>query len=224
MNWKAPPKTEKCMYCTIGKQSTDAVKQYFTDLIIDVEKVISMRSPNYISNCKFLINFPTKSGASMGHCYVWVTNKEVFRMLMGLNYDGAVIAEPVAEPVDMSAIEILSTLDWSQEPTVNCTVYVPPPNDDIKIYSAKTDRVGKQYVEGSLFCLVKLRDDYPTGAIIKAFQPFVTKGKLTTTRSGSKVTLAFSNKDDAYFALYMRKKYNDGNIELSFNHFKKNDY
>jgi hypothetical protein len=145
-------------------------------------------------------------------------------MIIGLNFDGAIIAEPVAEPTDMSAIEIFATLDWSQEPTVNCTVYVPPLNDDIKIYPAKADRVGKQHIEGSLFCLVKLNDDYPTEAIVRAFQPFVTKGKLTTTRCGSKVTLNFSNKDDAYFALYMRKKYLDGEIELSFNHFKKKEY
>lgn len=221
------PHSDHCFYCTTCSMTLEEVTAHIQHLVQDAEVAISARCDSYVPNCKFLVNMPlSRDGKTQKHCYLWVTNKEVHRMLSGLNYDGRkIVAGPAPVVVERrSAFEELQAVDWADMTTTEFQPYEPPKHEHFTLGQVAVERVGRDYVEGKLFCAVQLPKSYPTERLQSLFQPFVTSGYLSVIRSreGDRASIAFSNRDDAYFALCMRKKYYDEEhkIELAFNYCK----
>ncbi|CAH6420720.1 Hypothetical protein POVR2_LOCUS235 [uncultured virus] len=203
--------------------SYDDVVLYVQSVIQDVEGEILRRSRSYVANCKFTVNMPLRERTrANGYCYLWVTNREVYRMLTGLNYDGRVIGTSKASQCleGLTPRELLSIIDWADNSISDFGRYNVPAHDEFKFDSVSVTRVSNAYVEGKLFCMTILPDSYPTERLQELFSPFVTHGKLLIYRGRTSATITFSHKDDAYFARCMMKKYTDGNLELSFDYCK----
>lgn len=212
------PRSENCFYCTTSDLGLEEISKYILSVIEDVEGEIVRRCNAYIPNCKFSINLPLKGNATQRHCYLWVTNKEVYRMLTGLNYDGTKIEEGNTSEVSLTPLEMLRRLDWAHTSTSEYTKYVLPYHEHIKLTPVVVERVSADFIDGKLFCMTSLPDSYPTNRLNVLFAPFVTSGTVTVVRSKRAATITFSHKDDAYFALCMMRKTKDGDQELAFNY------
>jgi hypothetical protein len=238
----ADPVTEHCLYVLTRTLDINETEAYITNVVADVERIICTRSSTYVPDCKFIINTPPNNGLDMGngHCFLWVTSVEVFRTLIGKNYDGTIIISVVtmspkeSETKHVERATAFNT-NWADEidekPAV-ITQYIPPAvfdtkNEslDIKFYTATFARVDSYtHNDGTLFCQSKLPREYRDEDLCTLFAPFVVRGTMTVkqTPSGNAI-ITFTDKDSAYFALCMRKKYYDEKYKftLSFDHARK---
>ena len=215
---RCDPFTEHCMYVISGPLTEMELIDYIERVVKDVEAEISIRNQHYASGGLFKVNMPTnKQGEGVGYAFAWFTRKEVFFMLSGRDYDGAVIVTDYTQtPMD----DLLND-DWSEPIRVN-RMYVIPDNEDNHtplFKPAYADRVPEGDAEGVLFCDTVLPDTITDDDLSKLFVPFVTTGELeiTRTRRGN-AYVRFSNVDDAYFALMMMKKHRFGDMMLCFSH------
>ena len=227
---KAGPCTTHCLYVTTGDMTPEEIDDYFPLLIDNVESEIVKRNQDYVKGCKCIINIPMRQpGISKKHCFDWVTRKEVFFLLTSKDYDGSSTVEK--EEKALTPLELLRSIDWSDTEVRRGERYTSIPferkGDAIiacEFKSAKINRVSEEFYEQKLFCKTPLPQDYHVDSMVKLFLPFVTSGRVVVTKTKSNnAFITFDNRDDAYFALAMMKKYYDctHKMWLAFDHARK---
>jgi len=225
------PITEHCLYVLIGNMSLEDVRTYISTILKpEVELMVSQQCSTYVPDCRFIINY-----TSQKYCFVWVTSKEVFRLLVGRDYKGTHITESTTSGTENKLVGLtprnLFDIDWSEtEPIVHEFKKFKAPlwkGSPAPIFEpAKVKRIGVGYKEGSLFCKTKLPTNYSETELIRIFSPFNTQGALTVAKTANgNAFINFTYVDDAYFALCMTKKYYDkeAELELSFDYAYKRE-
>lgn len=199
--------------------SQEEVREYLLRVVSHTEAEIQRRNPSYVSNCKFLINTPKRGVDPLPYCYLWLTNREVYRMVMGLNYDGTPVRKKEEDPASvpgLAAYERASLMDWGDLYTSDYEVYVPPEHGTFKFEAVVLERLGREYEEGKLFCSSPLPQNYSQARLTNLLTPYVTSGYVTVQRTKAHAYATFSNREDAYFALCMVRKVQDKEASLAF--------
>jgi len=221
------PVTFNCIYMKSDEMTLEEVERYLTELIKNVEEKLVLKLSNYVPNCRFIVNMPrNREGNTMRHCYIWVTAREVFNEL---TLDRENLEKPTIKTPTIPTIQNIFEIDWAEEdPSVQMPIEIPPIKGVVpKFIPAKVERINEDYEEGKLYCLTK-HNSITDRLLAEIFTPFITYGRLVISidkipNGEPKIFVTFDNPDDAYFALLMRKKYYEPNIELllSFDYAKK---
>ncbi len=222
--------SQNCMYVLTGAMTNVDITRYMDDIIPKVEAEIYIRYPRYVRSCKYKINMPLARGLQpIGYCFLWLTSQPVFMMLSGRDFDGSEI-KLTTKITSSTPFEELMIMDWSELPKSHRKIYecdlwkAPDKNEFVPTFKpAQSERISREYLDDTLFCQTSLPPHYTEKDIALLFEPFATSGKITVTKTvTNNAYIKFSRSSDAYFALFMMKKYYDSRncIMLSFDHAK----
>lgn len=224
-----PLTSNHCMYVMFWSMTEQEILNYLDVVIPLVDKEICLDDKHYVPNCKYFINVPkNREGKLMNHAFVWVTSPHVYSFLLKASIDPTDANTEVVKPKEEVTLTVsnLTSIDWADDSIPTKSTFVLPEIDGKKpkFCNVSLDRIDdEEYDEGKLFCTTRLPKDYTNHDLADLFTPFVTRGRIICkkTQKGN-AFVTFDNKDDAYFALTMRKKYYDPRhrITLYFEHAK----
>lgn len=225
-------RSDNCMYWFFDvKLKEEDIRSYVVDVIHEVNDIVKQRIPGYVEECQYFINVPPASNLSKSYCYVWVSSKEVLRIMTGRNHDGSSVRNPPnhAEKAGNEKLSVFA-MDWSymeDEPEVYYPKYELPLIEGYDIPAtcsqARVTEPSEEYVFGTLYCKSTLADRYDEVYLRNIFSRFNTssyKDIQVTKTATNNAYISFPNKIDACFALLLTKKYKvrEHGDELSFDY------